>query len=126
MIVTGECTACRRAFVARGRRPSTRRVEWKLEPSDFRCTHESDLFEAIGLAAVRPGGRATVGPVRARREEDFTPWDLTTARGALPEWGLYRNGELIVTVQAGSANTARAIFMRHGIGRQGDRIRRRS
>lgn len=135
MIVTGECTACRRAFVARGQHAGKSGVQWTFEPERLRCSHWPDVYEAINLAAIQPHGRAGLGPVRARREPDSRRWTLSgLPSGAhhdreqltMPTWGLYRGTELIVSVRADDAKSAREMFRGHGLGRAGDRIRRRS
>src|SRR5437870_5409742 len=111
MIVSGECTACRRAFLARGRRARREPPQWTIEERGRGCSHRNDLLQAINLAAVRPDGRATVASVRARREPDSRAWDVGAADRALPEWGLIASdGELIFRLRARDAIGARELF----------------
>ena len=134
MIVTGECTACRRAFVARGRLLKRDGPEWTVEPATLACAHWSDVYEAINLAAIKPDGRAGSGAVRARRDSDSPSWTLRDpslggrrgdrARLSLPNWSLYRGDALIASVRARDADVARQVFRSHGLGRPGDRLRK--
>ena len=73
MIVTGECTSCRRTFIARGERDG-RGERWTMEPSTFPCDHWSEAHDAIGRAVYTKTGRARVWPVRAQRDPGSTAW----------------------------------------------------
>src|SRR4051812_13600825 len=111
MIVSGECTACRRAFLARGRIVKREDPEWTMEPGRLACSHWPDVLEAINLAAIAPHGSATIGPVRAKRDLEFPPWtiDPPERMPALSEWGLFRDGQPIARLRAHDAETAREL-----------------